>query len=250
MINYYIYKPGGNTTALVEMEDGGNLPAIAKKIMESNPTIEQVGFLGAARLKNTDFHLQMMGGEFCGNAARCAALHLASVKNKSKILFTVSGFDAPVSAIIRGSWVELNLPGSFLKNIRTLPGGQLVSMEGISFFVTSKPLSFKNVKAAIKKFGKSSAAAGVIIIKQTPKFYGIIPWVWVGSTKTLVAETACASGSLAAAIVFYMKDYGKSSYLITQPSGERYQVKLTRREKNIFTFSLSGPVERLTNLKI
>jgi len=42
--------------------------------MKQQPEVEQVGFVMPAKKPLCDFHVEMMGGEFCGNAARCAAL--------------------------------------------------------------------------------------------------------------------------------------------------------------------------------
>jgi len=65
-----ILNPGGNITALIK---GTNRPfderkLINDKIMTKFSEIEQVGFIDYSPTR-----LVMAGGEFCGNATRCAA---------------------------------------------------------------------------------------------------------------------------------------------------------------------------------
>ena len=77
-ITYQIADPAGNITALVT---SGNVKKeeyaeVANKIMEaSDGYIEQVGYLVEPR-EGGKGRLEMMGGEFCGNAARSYALYL------------------------------------------------------------------------------------------------------------------------------------------------------------------------------
>src|ERR1700722_3211180 len=134
--SFSIYSPGGNITALVETRELLGFPKIAKKIMQSNPAIEQVGFIMPARKEMADFHLEMMGGEFCANAARCAALQYFFVSGKNTPVFTVSGFDVPLTADIQNNTVSLQIPGEFIRSIEKLEDGWLVNLFGIRFFVT------------------------------------------------------------------------------------------------------------------
>ncbi len=81
-LKYYILDPTGNITILAE----GDVPAAgraatAAKLMELEPTAEQVGFVCYGRTsaeKNCDtdhdISLTMAGGEFCGNATMSAAV--------------------------------------------------------------------------------------------------------------------------------------------------------------------------------
>ena len=63
----------GNTTALVTKIPRNKHVKIAKQILNKHENVEQVGF-GETKKSKADIHLQMMGGEFCGNAVRAAAL--------------------------------------------------------------------------------------------------------------------------------------------------------------------------------
>ena len=94
-IDYYIFDPTGNITALVETTvDPADQPAVASGIMDQHPEVEQVGFVtfaeamneggaaagagaptadGARAEADVPVSLRMAGGEFCGNATMCAA---------------------------------------------------------------------------------------------------------------------------------------------------------------------------------
>lgn len=68
-IEYKIFNPGGNITALINGcdYDTNQKKLINRMIMEKYSQVEQVGFLS-----NKTNCLEMSGGEFCANATRCA----------------------------------------------------------------------------------------------------------------------------------------------------------------------------------
>ncbi|MBI5356887.1 hypothetical protein HZB78_04770 [Candidatus Collierbacteria bacterium] len=85
-IKITILNPGGNITALVE---GANRPNVERKIINDKilakfPKVEQVGFIDYSPTR-----LVMAGGEFCGNATRCAAfLTLKGKPGKTDVLIS------------------------------------------------------------------------------------------------------------------------------------------------------------------
>jgi diaminopimelate epimerase len=86
-INLTILNPGGNITVLVEGTNRSlnERKMINDKIMAKFSEIEQVGFIDYSPTR-----LVMAGGEFCGNALRCAAfLTLKGKPGKTDI--SVSG---------------------------------------------------------------------------------------------------------------------------------------------------------------
>ncbi len=114
--------PGGNATILLTDPDMGpeRLPAVSARLMDSmHIQAEQVGALYGAGLAPAALpgvkpdlpHLQMMGGEFCVNATRGAALLLARQGALARLdlpglqfeawagEFTVSGMDGPVPVL-------------------------------------------------------------------------------------------------------------------------------------------------------
>lgn len=70
--------PGGNTTIIVfDRLPRKYHPAIARSILHHHPDCEQVGFIEPANDEKAVCRLQMMGGEFCGNATRSIAWLIA-----------------------------------------------------------------------------------------------------------------------------------------------------------------------------
>ena len=76
-LKYYIFDPTGNITALVESGvAAADQSAVASRIMERHPDVEQVGFItyaDDAAAADVPVSLRMAGGEFCGNATMCTA---------------------------------------------------------------------------------------------------------------------------------------------------------------------------------
>ena len=124
MSSFFFSKliPGGNATILLTNPDMGpeRLPDVSARLMDPmHIQAEQVGALYGAGLapivrpgvKSNLPHLQMMGGEFCVNATRCAALLLARQgaffrldlpESRLEVWageLTVSGMDGPVPVL-------------------------------------------------------------------------------------------------------------------------------------------------------
>ena len=77
-LSFQLADPAGNVTLLVTTpvprEDYATLAARLLSIPELHA--EQVGFLAPPQGEGV-IRLEMMGGEFCGNALRCAGLYYA-----------------------------------------------------------------------------------------------------------------------------------------------------------------------------
>ena len=78
-IVYCYVDPGGNPTVLVLNKVSRKSQAkVANSIFQKlTNSCEQVGFIEPAGDPNAQFRLQMMGGEFCGNAARATGVFWA-----------------------------------------------------------------------------------------------------------------------------------------------------------------------------
>ena len=125
-IEYCIFDPTGNITALVETEvDPMDQPSVAAGVMGLNPDVEQVGFVtfgngtadraaGAAAgagapgadgavNEGAPVSLRMAGGEFCGNATMCAAA-LYMIQNgfigEMSVKVRVSGAKEPLEVCL------------------------------------------------------------------------------------------------------------------------------------------------------
>ena len=225
-MEYKLYSASGNPTALVY---GKPDTMLAKAILANDKRAEQVGFLSGNL--DSGFRLDMAGGEFCGNAARCAIYDILGGK-PGEICVSVSGFDG----IIKGGVSENGDVWAVMPRLtEMLPmegGSVLVRLPGISHLVVeSDELSgFYPLLEKLKKFENNVPAIGIIGVKND-KMY---PVVWVRDIETLFEETACGSGITAAA---YAK--GRSVRLL-QPWGEYLNADLKDG-----TVTLSGPVKLL-----
>jgi diaminopimelate epimerase len=120
--------PSGNPTLILHdpQIDPAQLPVLSARLMEPmHIQAEQAGALyldappGLPGVEPPLPHLQMMGGEFCVNAARCAALLLArrgrlrslpaarSGRDVRQGELTVSGMDRPLPVLVAATGAEL-----------------------------------------------------------------------------------------------------------------------------------------------
>ena len=77
-MKYIVANPTGNITILVTTDvPQSERLAVVREMFEKEPTCEQVGFISVLGPKR--IRLEMMGGEFCGNATMSAAAYLASL---------------------------------------------------------------------------------------------------------------------------------------------------------------------------
>lgn len=239
-INYSVIAPSGNLTAIVTtpVARSRQIP-LATAILNRNQAIEQVGFLEISQ--NTGcIRLQMMGGEFCGNAVRAIAFLL--YRNRlSPITMEVSGNDQPVTVTVSSrNIVTLQMAVSVLE-MREVVDGTIVVLPGITHIVVpvqilpSNPSTY--ARFLLQKYHLlQEVASGVMFFCSNM----IFPYVWVKGTQTLIAETACASGSLAVLIA------QKKRFLALEQPSSAY---LTICREND-TISISGPVWMLGSRKL
>lgn len=173
---------------------------------------EQAGFLHL--LGGLGYHFEMSGGEFCGNAARVAAMLTAQITGQSRFNFSMSGYDGVVSAHVQlfqnGLQADVTCTFPDLKprvsSVR-LHGGidaTLVDLGGIVHVVIEGPFPAdyrERHRAITEELGLTRRpAVGVNWIVREDKRVMLHPVVWVRSVDTFYYETACGSGSIAAAL--------------------------------------------------
>lgn len=238
-ITYYKINPGGNITALVpERDKMKNRVYLAKTILANDPSIEQVGFIvppkdgGSARV-------EMAGDEFCGNAIRALAFLLYQEKGWSYLSIESSGYKQVISANFGDKKAAFSLDsGQFL--YKKVEDGELISIPGITYLVVDKRIEKDKAKELLKKYNLLSLpASGVVVLERCNNNWNIRPIVWVRNIESFYEETACASGSLAAA--FCLRQKGISGeYAFLQPSGSVFKVKFVDKNQ----IEVSGPIER------
>ncbi len=265
-IDFAYVNPGGNPTVLVLTPvKRAEQVKIAKGIMGKVPTCEQVGFIERAANPKAELRLQMMGGEFCGNALRAVAAWLVDSKEKVlpkdtyKFLIETSGTDklisisAKVNSANKVTFAQAEVPITQNKSVlaktiyingKRVPA-YLVNLEGISFLLLSEVYykNYTNFKALFSKLYSQkifkSDAAGLIYYKQLKNYNFLIkPIVYVKKTKTIVKETSCASGSMALMVGKNIKNVK-----ILQPSGCYLNLKIKMDANEV---SIGGEVTKVT----
>lgn len=215
---------GGNPTGLFCYDNNSHrreYQAVAKKFMDRDKSIEQFGFLEGTS------HIEMSGGEFCGNAARVAAYLICKLTGKSQGTFTISGYAGTVIYTVDGQSVRCVFPDYPFEQRPVNALGvkaTLVDLGGIVHVVLPPVVSFINdiayykedhteVTAALGLGGK--LAVGVIWQERQGTNVLIHPVVWVRGIHSFFYETSCGSGALATII-----SHNVPQLNIIQPSGQ------------------------------
>ena len=232
-MNYQIANPTGNITVLVTTDvPAAERFAVVHEMFDKEPTCEQVGFVKVPGGKETDgksmggsIALEMMGGEFCGNATMSAAAYLAKLNGlepgaKTTIKVDSSGADEPVEVEI-----VANVDGSYQATLEMpMPtiDGTVVHLDGIShMIVPADKMGHEEAEAAIKSYAEKydALAFGILLYsEESDSAVKIEPLVYVRGSETMVWEHGCASGSIAAAY-YKHAECGANKINVSQPGG-------------------------------
>lgn len=204
-IRYVPADPAGNLTALVLTPvPAGERAALAAQLMAACPeSFEQVGYVDEASLLTGLPRLDMMGGEFCGNAARAFGLYAALRRGlgETALRVSVSGAREPVSVSLspeRGeAFAAMPLPlGTEWIAVqgRSVP---VVHMEGIAHAVLLHTEPSEALAGAVLAAMPPEDARGVLFARGGR----MTPLVCVPAAGTRVWESSCGSGSVALAVL-------------------------------------------------
>jgi len=181
-VEYCIFNPGGNITALVF----NNHYNVQKKkiindlILRKHCEVEQVGFID-----NDDFNLQMAGGEFCGNATRCAVKYYLKDNLEKEIFIKISGMkEKLLSGIDDENKIWVDIPIKSIKcNISS--GVSIVKLDGITHIVIDEYQSKKYLKdkESLKECAKKiieelkieDSAVGVLFTEKNNEMIKLYP---------------------------------------------------------------------------
>lgn len=253
--------PAGNRTAFVEGSVSGEQFASIGAILLKDPQLraEQVGFAcpsepGAAG------RLEMMGGEFCGNAARSFGMWLGLKSGKAAgdtVPIEISGSRTILDVLIEenGASVSMPLPLEMIEiSVPEIPGQgdpspensgfvhyPAVVFEGITHVILeyvepSEALAHSVIQEAARK--TDAEAAGAIFIRGDH----MTPAVWVRATDSFIWESSCGSGTLAAAVwLGRSMKAGTFSCELTQPGGV-LKAEVDHEDNSITGARIGGPV--------
>ena len=223
--------PAGNITLLVmtpvPREDYQTIAAKLLSIRELDA--EQVGFLVPPQSGGVT-RLEMMGGEFCGNALRCAGLHYAAsqgFRRSRTFPVEISGCDTPLSVQVNPLTgqvaAEMPLPREILPCQLFGQPAKAVSIPGILHAISQLEHlpPEEEVRQALQDLTAThdSPAAGVMFWQYRKQ--EMVPAVYVRDTDSLFYERSCASGSTAVAAwsALNARKDGQHKLNIRQPGG-------------------------------
>lgn len=246
-----VLDPAGNVTAIVCSDvPAAERARVAAQILRLPELgIEQVAFLTEPR-SGGEIRLEMMGGEFCGNALRCAGFYQAlrnGEQGKSCVLAEISGADGvqPVMADTAEGTASTVMP----LPLSVQPAGWAdvqaarMTFAGITHFVIDCAQPDETLVQRAIAAAPEASAVGAIFLDRA---HGSIkPVVFVRETASCVAENSCASGSVATAVVL-TADFadGITEIGIGQPGGT-LEVGVQRTDGAVTGLSIGGAV-RLT----
>ena len=237
--------PAGNVTLLVETPvPKEQYHTVANRLL-ALPELggEQVGFLTEPRMGGA-IRLEMMGGEFCGNAARCAGYYHARKTGCGRLVSVeISGCGDVLQVEVDedSAWAEMPIPMAVGPvEVAGLPM-TAVRFEGIVHLVASMaPLPRERVAELLPSLAMrfSAPAVGLMFLEGD----GMTPAVYVRETDSLFWENSCASGSaaVACAMTAWEPD-GIFRQVLLQPGGT-ISTEVIRRNGCTVSLRIGGKV--------
>lgn len=236
-------NPAGNTTLLFINDnlEKNLLKEISRIAMEeTNLYAEQVGFI-------SNNHLQMMGGEFCGNASRSFATYLAfndpDFKNEKTYNITCSGENSILNVEVRATefknqyFAKIKMPKN--TSIEKITVDNYLScyeviFTGITHFIVEHNIDEKII-STLEKYSKEKGYSAFGIMFFNEKENKMVPFVKVENFDG-VWENSCGSGTTA--VGYFLKKYKNiESAKINQPGG---WLEVSFKNDDIY---IDGPVE-------
>lgn len=251
---FVVKAAGGNPTAFRVLDvakDREYYERDGATMMDEYPEhgVEQSGFWVPS-----DMHMEMAGGEFCGNATRAAAALHHHLTGESDFTQTVSGYDGPVQSqvtpldddtsrvLVTVRFDNLTAEAKPVDVVTPeLPeGSQIVDLGGIVHVIVHGkfPERHHEHHRAIRDALQLNDRGAVGVLWLSPVEDGdessihMEPVVWVRAIDTLFHEGSCGSGSIAATAAT-----GKS--IVRQPSMQNIIVRM--QEDGSLT--LASPME-------
>ncbi len=265
-LNFVKMNPAGNTTIfIIDYLPRKFHQIIAGELMKhSSICAEQVGYIEKPDADSALIRLQMMGGEFCGNATRALAAYLVDTNyagvgegikhgQSVKLPMEVSGYDGILEATVckkeqlNQLWAETIIPSprQVLLNTLKINGQELivpiVDLPGIKHVILKGVKPAESVYWEILEQIGEPEALGIMFLDQDNHF--MVPLVGVTAANSLVWESSCGSGTVAtAAVLADESNKSINNLTIKQPGGE-VTVDLKFEDNNFTDAKIKGPVE-------
>lgn len=230
-------SPAQNVTVLVTSAVPRNMQSqtAARLLSYDGVGGEQAGFLETPEKTGADARLQMMGGEFCGNASMSLGAYLArrdGLEDGGRARYTleVSGADAPVACEVERSGddfigrVDMPLPADCRSVLLPLPSGEAeypcVALPGITHVIVPADFPKDGAEGLLRVWQKrlNAPAAGILFYDEAQSRFE--PLVYVKETDTCIWEHGCGSGTAAIGCLLSARKNAPVEATLRQPGGE------------------------------
>jgi diaminopimelate epimerase len=260
-IDFIKFNPTQNMTILVKtIYPVEEYRHIASKIMSyDNVYAEQVGFIEKPINNKAAAHLQMAGGEFCGNACMALAAYIASEnglkQNLTEILLEVSGTDklimCQVKRYLDEYYCQVTMP--FPKRIeqRTIKyDGSDLNMIIVRYYefihIVIEVEEFSNTErekaqSLAKLLGVTLGTNLIGILLFKSKSHDLAPLIYVPHLDSMIWERGCGSGTASIGAYLAWKNKGEIFAKIRQPGGT-INVAATFYEEELTSLRIEGSV--------
>ena len=256
LIHYIKANPSGNTTLFVFDAIAPALRSTVASTLLKNIDAEQVGYL--TMREGQPIRIDMMGGEFCGNASRSAAAYALMTEqlHKKEYSISCSGCNTVLKAWAGkradsryDAFINMPRPNGIDSIIIDVDGQSeqfyRVLLPGIVHFVHfTKDLATVNQQKfwqALYAYTQSAGYEAFGLILFDSVHFSMIPAVYVTATDTLYWEQSCGSGSAAAAAALAFMGNGNISRTVRQPGGS-IDISAVCEKQVIQSLSIGGPV--------
>lgn len=236
-ISFVKLSPTQNVTVLATSPvPRAEQPAAAAKLLAYDGVGgEQAGFLEKPAHSAARARLQMMGGEFCGNAAMSLGAYLAWQDGladgaSEEYLLEVSGAEGLVSCRVerRGDafagTVRMPLPTGIGRAKLPCDAGEIglarVDLPGITHLVAPMDgLSREEIQRRIRQWNGEIRADALGVLRWDEAAGRMEPIVYVPETDSAVWERGCGSGSAAYGAAMAWKTGREVEIPVRQPGG-------------------------------
>lgn len=249
-LSFYLANPAGNLTIFVTTPVPAQaIASIAARLLAlPEYHAEQVAFQVPPQQGGTG-RIQMMGGEFCGNATRSFGylLSMLSPLRPQNVLVEISGAAAPLLVEIdhKKGTCKTQMPLLVATKVITYQEETFAAMifDGIVHTIVSgEPRTETFVRGLIAAVQKlvASDAYGVMFLAGENR---LVPAVYVCDTDSLVWESSCGSGSMACATHLALSQPdGIYHYAFHQPGGI-IEATVGIEKGKVRLCQMGGPVE-------
>jgi diaminopimelate epimerase len=246
--------PAGNITIMVlsQVSDKDERAELVRSLLSDKKLkAEQVGFVIPPAKDGAHWRLEMMGGEFCANAARSFGLWRALEQGSSGLVETqieISGVSDSLTVAVDTFSKEASvfMPNPLKSEDLNYTGLRfpVIFFEGIAHVIAGgleeSEATFLDIKRRFEDRFPNREALGVMFYKNDPQ--RIIPAVYVYGSSSLVFESSCGSGSAAIGVWLSREaSNGKAVYPITQPGGV-LEVSVYKEDGRLLKVSIGGKI--------